>query len=139
MKWDKNHYPNFKTEEIKSVRANAIKKQALDVIELCEKELEQREPKKLDRYVKEFHVVCPTEKDVVINPDGTFWSGSWVIARVHAEKAIQMKSCLALHAKKSNPSYRQGTVINYPIFRQGPSAQNRAGRRFIGAAVRPTI
>jgi hypothetical protein len=47
---------------------------------------------------------------LTVNQDGTFWSGIWVVARVHAERAPSVGAYLALHETKAEPSYRQGLV-----------------------------
>jgi hypothetical protein len=47
----------------------------------------QRKAANKGRYVTGFHFVCDADKGVTLNPDGTFWSGIWVVAEVHAERA----------------------------------------------------
>src|SRR4051794_34298244 len=38
--------------------------------------------------VRGFHFVCRRDRGVVYNPDGTFWSGSWVVAKQQVERGV---------------------------------------------------
>lgn len=60
------------------------------------------------------------EQGVTHDGDGTFWSGSWVIAKEHAEAGILLKTYVALHEKQSEPSYLQGIIKHWR-----PSARER--------------
>ena len=44
------------------------------------------------------------------NSDGTFWSGTWVVDKQHADRGMSIGAYVALHKTKSEPSYRQGTI-----------------------------
>ena len=109
--------------EIKSLRENAMKKGAHDVVMLCDAELSRRAPvkkkaavngNKKDRRndpVVGYHLVCrPEEKGVTRNADGTLWSGTWVVSELQAEKSLKVGAYVALHLNHAEPSYLQGTM-----------------------------
>ena len=54
-----------------------------------------------------FHFVCPTEKGITRNSDGTVWTGTWVVDKDHAERATKIGGYVALHAGKSKPAGRR--------------------------------
>jgi hypothetical protein len=62
------------------------------------------------RAVRGFHFVCRAGKGVVYNDDGTFRSGSWVVAKEHAQRAERITAYVALHERQSDQSYLQGIV-----------------------------
>jgi len=62
------------------------------------------------RVCRGFHFVCPNELDVTKNPDGTFWTGIWVVAETRAEAAVDDGAYVALHVARSERSYLQGIV-----------------------------
>lgn len=111
-------------EDVRAIRANALKKGIQDVAALCDAELERRKPpKKLNgdkgavsrtgQYVCEFHFVCPNEQGVIKNPDGTLWTTTWVVAEPHAEAAVKYGAAVALHAKRAEASYLQGKILSW--------------------------
>ena len=57
-----------------------------------------------------FHFVCENDRGVKVNPDGTFLTGTWVVDKRHAERAMKLKGYVALHSTRASPSYRQGTI-----------------------------
>jgi hypothetical protein len=58
-----------------------------------------------------YHLVCrPEEKGVTRNPDGTVWSGTWVVAEKQAERSLKAGAYVALHANHAEPSYLHGIV-----------------------------
>ena len=92
-------------------------------IELCELEIATRAAFKKKKHqsvrglsprddvpVIGFHFVCAREKGVTRNPDGTLWSGTWVVAEKQAEQALKTGAYVALHESKSEPSYLQGAM-----------------------------
>jgi hypothetical protein len=110
-------------DEIKALLQNAIKLGASDTAALCEEELLKRAPAKKrtsrrianvdrDEPVVGYHFVCrPKEKGVVRNPDGTAWSGTWVVAEAKAERSLQMGNAyVALHVSHAEPSYFHGII-----------------------------
>ncbi len=61
---------------------------------------------------------------MIVCPDGTFWSGIWIVARVHSERAPKVGAYLALHETKTEPSYRQGLITDW---RRGTRAEGKIG------------
>ncbi len=66
-----------------------------------------------DEVVIGFHFVCVNEQGLVRNGDGTAWTGTWVVGKVHADRASNISSYLALHSVKSEPSYVQGIIRDF--------------------------
>jgi hypothetical protein len=108
-------------KEIKTVRENALKKGAHDVVALCDHEILTRAPVKRqsannrsgrqNETVVGYHFVCrPEEKGVTRNFDGTAWSGTWVVSAAHAEKSLKAGAYVALHLSHADPSYLKGTI-----------------------------
>ena len=60
-----------------------------------------------------FHFVCPQEKGVTRNSDGTVWTGTWVVDKIHAERAAKIGAYVAPHTAKSELSYLQGVVKDW--------------------------
>jgi hypothetical protein len=135
IEWTKEKLSNLSDEQIKSLRENAVKRGAMEIVGLCDEILLNRKPPKkakqpkeaLNRtgqYVSEFHFVCPEELGVTRNSDGTIWSGTWVIAKEHAIAAERYGSLVALHSVKAEHSYVQGTV---KAWRKGPRERKYSG------------
>jgi hypothetical protein len=91
--WTAGKVAEYSVGEIKSLRENALKQGAREVVELCDAELSRRKPTRVKRveteitevsrarqYVSEFHFVCPSELGVARNQDGSIWTGVWVVA-----------------------------------------------------------
>lgn len=108
-------------KEIKSLRENALRKGAHEVVALCDAELLARAPVKRQSLGKTksrqsetvigYHFVCrPEEKGVTRNSDGTAWSGTWVVAAAHAEKSLKAGAYVALHLSHAELSYLKGTI-----------------------------
>ena len=55
-----------------------------------------------------FHFICRRDLNVTQLPDGEFDSGNWAVDESHAETARHV----ALHEKRSEPSYLQGELIS---------------------------
>jgi hypothetical protein len=110
-------------DEIKTLRENAIKYGAQDVLSLCDEELTRRRPPRVRQptserphenrdgyYVSEFHFVCPNELGVARQADGLIRSGTWVVSEANVALALRYGSTVALHASKAEASYLQGTI-----------------------------
>jgi hypothetical protein len=109
-------------DEIKALRENAIKHGAHDVLALCDAQLSKSgTPKRAptvsskrnrrNASVIGYHFVCrPEEKGVIRNPDGTAWSGTWVVAADQAEESLKAEGYVALHLSHAEPSYLQGKI-----------------------------
>jgi hypothetical protein len=119
--WNEDKVSALEAEQVKSLRENAARLGQQKIVELCDIELKKRKPAKLlkssainethsGQYVSEFHFVCPGELGVTTNPDGTKWSGTWVVAEDNAEAAEKFGSIVALHTTKAERSYLQGVV-----------------------------
>jgi hypothetical protein len=120
--WTAERIGGLPTEGVKSLRDNAIQRGASHVVELCNAELTKRsaankkstrvdpQESKHGKTVLGFHFVCPREKGVTTNTDGTFWTGTWVVDKNHAEQGLKHGAYVALHAAKSDPSYLQGII-----------------------------
>ncbi len=76
-----------------------------------------------DKYVSGFHFVCPREKGVTNNSDGTIWTGTWVVDKRLAQQSTKLGAYVALHAAKAEASYLQGVVKDY---RTAPREQEYA-------------
>jgi hypothetical protein len=135
IEWNKENLANRSDGEIKSLRENASKRGAKEVVILCDEVLASRKPAKKARatpavesragyYVAEFHLVCPNELGVTRNDDKTIWSGTWVVAEEHAAAAEKYGSLVALHSAKAEHSYIQGTVKGW---RKSPRQRKYSG------------
>jgi hypothetical protein len=122
--WTSENIATKTTNEVKSLRANAIKRRAKEIVDLCDTELEKRKPARVPRpktvdefragqVVTEFHFVCPGEKGVTRNSDKTAWTGTWVVAEAHAKRGVKHGMKVALHTAKSEPSYMQGIIKDW--------------------------
>ncbi|WP_431016072.1 hypothetical protein [Bradyrhizobium pachyrhizi] len=110
--------------KLKVIRENAERKHAVDLVAMCDAEIAARRPASTPRannpmrresgdVVTEYHFVCRSDRGVTFNPDGTFWSTSWVVAEDVIKKSLRYGAKLALHNSKSEQSYRQGTIKEY--------------------------
>jgi hypothetical protein len=119
--WTSEKLASKSKEEVKTVRENAIKHNAQEVVELCDTELSRRAPPKKQAATKKrgnghnpvigYHFVCrPQEKGVIRNSDGTVWSGTWVVAEIQAEQSLKVGAYVALHLSHAEPSYMHGKV-----------------------------
>jgi hypothetical protein len=124
-RWDSERLAALTLDELKTVRTNAIRLGKSEIISLCDGELARRSPAKKrvasssvsndGKVVGGIHLVCAGDNGVSLNSDGTFWSGTWVVAKEHAVKGEQINAYVALHEKKSEPSYRQGIIKGWRI------------------------
>jgi hypothetical protein len=121
--WDAERIANLTLPELESLRANASRLASNEIVNLCDAELVTRRPKRTvsqptrktrasdpGRDVVGFHFVCDRDKGVTQNPDGTFWSGTWVVDERHAVRGLELGAYVALHSSKVEVSYRQGIV-----------------------------
>ena len=110
--------------KLNTLRLNALKHEAPDLVEMCDNELAKRAParprQKLatseqtgDDYVSEYHFVCSKGRGVTEDKDGRFWSGSWAVSEDRVQQSIKYGASLALHESKAELSYRQGHILNY--------------------------
>jgi hypothetical protein len=122
---------------LKTLRVNALRYEDHQLVALCDAEIARRVRKPTEasracrrsgrgRFVIGFHFVCGRDNGVTINPDGTFWTGTWVVDKRHAELAPAVNAYLALHAAKAEPSYRQGIVRAWRKVGREPEYGSRA-------------
>ena len=148
LEWTAEKIVELTTPEIKVLRENAAKRSAQRTVDLCEAELARRSGTRTRRpnsykqthvgeTVHGFHFVCPTEKGMTRNSDGTVWTGTWVVDKNHAERAMRIGGYVALHAAKSKPSYLQGVVKNWriqarePEYAEGQTVKTKFGIDFL--------
>ena len=119
IEWSAQRISSLPTEQIKDLRANATKKGATSIVELCDTELLRRKPPRKEKAVTQdrsgqfvscFHFVCPKEKEITRNPDGTVWSGTWVVSEENAEMSLRYGGKVALHIARAELSYLQGVI-----------------------------
>ena len=110
--------------KLRVLRENAERNGAVDLIGMCDADLRSRKPPAVSRskktidaetgdLVTEYHFVCRDDRGVTFNPDGTFWSTSWVVSEEVLKKSLEYGAKLALHNSKAEPSYRQGMIKDY--------------------------
>jgi hypothetical protein len=118
VKYTAESLQKYSVVQLRTLRANALRLGAPEVVDLCDTELKRRNPlpKASPRTiargkpVRGFHFVCPAELHVTINSDGTFCTGIWAVATSVAEQALSVGAYVALHDSKAEYSYRQGTM-----------------------------
>ncbi|MGA8759869.1 MAG: hypothetical protein WB611_26840 [Stellaceae bacterium] len=123
MEWTAESIAALTVAQVKALRENAAKRDAQGLVGLCDADLGRRNPLRASRKgfeairagqtVQGFHFVCPTKKGIMENPDGTVWTGTWVVDKNHAERAVKGGGYIALHVAKSEPSYLQGVIKSW--------------------------
>jgi hypothetical protein len=132
LEWTADRIAELTVDQVKVLRDNAAKSKALRTVDLCDADLARRNPRRTQRLkagkqarfggvVHGFHFVCPDEKGITRNPDGTVWTGTWVVDKIHAERAIKVGGYVALHVTKSEPSYLQGVVRHWRTHKREPA------------------
>lgn len=123
--WTAERIAALAIDKVKSLRDNAKRLGSNGVVELCDLDLTQRAESRRSRrlvstptksksaFVIGFHFVCPDEKGVTRNPEGTIWTGTWVVDAKHAQHGSKIDAYVALHSAKSEPSYLQGTIKDW--------------------------
>jgi hypothetical protein len=120
--WTAEKIADLPLDQIKILRANCANKGADNIVVLCDAEILKRTPPRKVSSPKQerrsnndtvvgYHFVCrPEEKGVTRNPDGTVWSGTWVVAARRAEKSLQAGAYVALHLSHAERSYMHGKM-----------------------------
>jgi hypothetical protein len=122
--WTSDKLRDLSLKELEQLRLNAEKRSSSDLVAICDVELgtrvkpvrsmRRRSPQTSETdVVSGYHFVCQDNRGVEINSDGTFWSGSWIVAEQNVQNSLKYGAYLALHEAKSERSYRQGTIIGY--------------------------
>jgi hypothetical protein len=148
LEWTAERIAGLTADQLKALRHNAAKARAQRTVDLCDAELARRRVARtrrpnsyrqthLGETVYGFHFVCPTEKGITRNLDGTVWTGTWVVDRNHAERAVRIGGYVALHTTKSNLSYLQGIVRDWriqerePTYSEGQHVKTKFGVDFL--------
>jgi hypothetical protein len=112
----------YSVDELKNLRANALRLGSPEVVSLCDSELHRRKPSKKSahkamlgsaargRPVRGFHFVCPKELGVTSTEGESFRTGIWAVAAAVAERAQAVGAYVALNNSKSELSYLQGVM-----------------------------
>lgn len=124
--WTPERLDTLSRGELVQLRANAERLSNEQLVTDCDAALERqpkpspkrvaaaRAPKKsVTDVVVGYHFVCQYDRGVETNGDGTFWSGSWVVAEDNVKNSLKHGAYLALHSSKSEASYRQGKIVDY--------------------------
>jgi hypothetical protein len=138
--WTRERISELSLEDVKSLRENATRRGETAIIERCDAELAARAPVRQKsprvkgpreshrgQVVIGYHFVCPREKGVTTNPDGTIWTGTWVVDKKWAERSSKIGAYVALHATKSEVSYLHGIIKNWRSAKRDP--EYAEGRR----------
>lgn len=124
MEWTAESIVGLTVDQVKALRDNAVKRKAQRTVDLCNADLARRSARRTKpanavqqtrkgEVVHGFHFVCPDEKGLTRNRDGTVWTGTWVVDTAHVERAVKIGAYVALHVAKSEPSYLQGIVRDW--------------------------
>jgi hypothetical protein len=144
--WSPEKLQALTQARLEQLRDNARRLGNEEVLEACNLILSSRAPvgrpvrtsapksSDLD-VVTGYHFVCQSDRGVELNTDGTFWSGSWVVAEENVRTSLKYGAYVALHNSKSEPSYRQGDLVDYRKGSRGMVAKSEDGIEF---RVRPT-
>ncbi|WP_315723166.1 MULTISPECIES: hypothetical protein [unclassified Bradyrhizobium] len=122
--WNAEKLSALDLARVKIIRDNAQRKGAIELVAMCDAQIAERQPVRPPRarnaaeaetgdLVIEYHFVCRNDRGVTFNPDGTFWSTSWVVGEDVLRKSLRYGPKLALHTSKTEPSYRQGKITDY--------------------------
>ena len=120
--WDPERIAALAIGRVQDLRKNALHYGDQALVHRCDADIARRSPAKVrrpiagqaasrkGRFVSGFHFVCDRKKGVTLNPDGTFWTGAWVVDEAHADRRAKISAYVALHAAKAELSYRQGVI-----------------------------
>jgi hypothetical protein len=129
--WTRERIAELPTiKSVKNLQENARKQGNNAVVDLCDADLARRTSRH-NRVVVGFHFVCDKDNGVRPSSDGTIWTGTWVVDKVHAKRAKKIGAYVALHETKAEPSYRQGIIKGWSRGRRGPEAKREFGIDFL--------
>lgn len=88
MEWTSESIVGPTVDQVKALRDNAVKRKAERTVDLCNADLARRSARRTKpanalhqtrkgEVVHGFHFVCPDEKGLTRNRDGTVWTGTW--------------------------------------------------------------
>jgi hypothetical protein len=144
IQWSAETVAELELDGLKRLRVNALKKGHEQLIALCDAEPAKRKPPKSpkmktaslprpDQYIFGYHFVCPGERGVLHNADGTLWTGTWVVDKSHLEKSMKYGAYVALHVTRSDPSYIQGNLKDWrPAKRDYEYADGKPVKNIMG-------
>lgn len=136
----------FDKKKVETIRDNALRLGADDLVTICEADLAGRAPVTRTRVatstkrvaagprsggtqpkpgavVTGYHFVCEKDHGVIDLGDGRFWSGSWDVADANVDDSLSVGAYLALHETRAQPSYRQGKVVGFRKAQQDDSVE----------------
>ena len=144
--WTAEKLQEMPDDRLQGLRERSVRLLAPDLTALCDVELGARAERKAQAkaaaparrragVVTEYHFVCAGDRGVVKEADGTFRTGSWVVAQDQVDASLKAGALVALHEAKDLPSYRQGTILGYQV--TTPHLTDKDNRR-IEFHVQPT-
>lgn len=125
--WTPEALKSLATNRLQDLRSRSLKFDAHDLTAMCDAELQARAERQAqakqqskDRpprigVVSEYHFVCAGSRGVTDEGDGTFRTGSWVVAEDLVKASLKAAAQVALHESKAMPSYRQGVIRGYRL------------------------
>ena len=136
--------------KIETIRSNAQRLGADDLVAMCDVELNARKPisrraakvpssRHSADTVVGYHFVCGRDLGVTDLGDGRFWSGSWVVAEGNVDASVRVGAYLALHEAKAEHSYRQGKIVGYRKSPRDMVAKRNEGIEFLVEATAQPI
>lgn len=136
--WTAEKVRALSQSEVKTLRENALKRGAQEIVALCDAALlplnlkPKKELKKANKgdFVAGYHFVCSGDRGVIDNRDGTFWTGSWVVACKNVDESLRFGAYLALHETKDQPSYRHGDILEYRLRERDMIDKDNVGVEF---------
>ena len=143
--WTAEKLREMPDDRLLGLRDRSVRLSAPDLTVLCDAELEGRAERKAQAkapvrrprasVVTEYHFVCAGDCGVIKEADGTFRTGSWVVAQDQVDASLKKGALVALHEARDLPSYRQGTILGYQV--TSPHLTDKDSRR-IEFHVQPT-
>ena len=89
-----------------------------------------RPQRRTGKVVTEYHFVCANNRGVTTDADGTFRTGSWVVAEDRVKASLAHGAIVALHGSRGEPSYRQGELIGYRFTQRDMIDKDNIGIEF---------
>jgi hypothetical protein len=151
IEWTSEKIGALSAGQLENLRTNALQKGAVEVVAMCDAEIERRKPTRKKaassskshsgEVVLEFHFVCRKEQNVEPAPNGFLWTGTWWVSRKVAKEAAKFASYVALHEARAQPSYLQGEIRDIRVSKrkkeyvEGQPVKNEIGIDFL---IQPT-
>lgn len=149
--WSIDRLRSMELPQLRQLLKNAEARGVEDLVAKCQEVLAERAPAKSsaarpqsDRpaatrrsardVVSEFHFVCENDRGVRGDGEGFFWTGFWTVPEADVIKSIEAGGKLALHASTSEPSYRQGRILDYRTSTDDTAKKRTVSIEFLVAA-----